>query len=180
MWLRRIIEIALLSLGVFVAITSLIGAVLGVMGGNGWLAIFYGGLGVSMGMAGAVGLWAKGPVRHALLGWFLLGIASRALVDGGLDLSLFSIPLAALLLAALIRELLIQPSVASFIAGLAGGCLAIVSLIGLAWLAPQLPPICRQIPLPGTTTAEVSYPFNSPPWDVAERKYTDKCFRGTS
>lgn len=75
-----------MGFGAFVAITSVAGAVIGVLAWNGWLAIIYGTLGLTMGVAGIVGVWTRPPLRSALFGWFRVGIAGRAIVEGGLYL----------------------------------------------------------------------------------------------
>ncbi|HKW69162.1 MAG TPA: hypothetical protein VJP81_01135 [Candidatus Dormibacteraeota bacterium] len=52
--MKRVLDIACLIFGAWIAVTSAIGAALGVQSFNGWLAISYGALGVSMGAAGLV------------------------------------------------------------------------------------------------------------------------------
>jgi hypothetical protein len=170
--------IAAVAFGVFIALTSAGGIVLGLRAGEGWLAILYGALGVSMGVAGIVGVRKTGAVGRALLGWFFIGIASRAIVEGDAYLFFISAPVALVLLAGLAIELLRKPSVAGFVSAAAGGGLAILSLVALAVVAPALPPICQ--PLSQNTFGFVFlYPGNTPPFDAAESKYDQFCLSQT-
>ena len=150
---------------------------MGVLAGNGWLAILYGTLGLSMGIAGIASVWAGAPLRAALPGWFLVGIASRSILEGSLFAWFVSIPIAAVLVAALILELLRHRSVASTVWASVGGGLAIYSLVALVYIAPNLPAICLPFPDPGRSAVLISYPYGDPPWDVPERNYQDYCFR---
>lgn len=174
-WIARAGRIAALALGAWIAITSAIGIALGVHSDEGWLAILYGGLGVSMGIAGMAGIWMSGALRGAFLGWFLVGIASRALVDGDLYLIFISAPTAGALLAALAFELLHRRSVAGTVGAAVGGGVAILSLVALVIVAPSLPVICQPFPAPGTSSWSIAYPGNTPPFDAAERKYNSGC-----
>jgi hypothetical protein len=174
-WITRIGRIAAVSFGAWIAITSAVGIALGVHSGEGWLAILYGSLGMSMGAAGMAGVWMSGAPRGALLGWFLVGIASRALVEGDLYLVFISAPIAVALLATLAFELLHRPSVSGTLGAAAGGGLAVLSLIALAIAAPSLPVICQPFPAPGTSSWSIAYPGNTPPFDVAEQNYADRC-----
>src|SRR5712691_13211298 len=88
----RFLRVIWIVLGAYIVVTSLGGIVLGVLGWNGWLAILYGALGVSMGAAGIVGALTSGPRRATLLGWFLVGIAARAILEGDLYLWFVSFP----------------------------------------------------------------------------------------
>jgi hypothetical protein len=166
-------RILAIGFGAYIATTSLGGIALGVHADDGWLAILYGGLGVSMGGAGIAGVWLKGAARGALLGWFLVGIASRAVVEGDAYLWFISFPIAAALLCSLAFELLYHRSSAKTLAAAAGGSLAILSLVGLAIIAPSLPVICA--PKTGTSETLFNYPGDSPPFDVAESAYTLHC-----
>ena len=58
-----------------------------------------------MGCAGIVGALTSGPLRATLLGWFLVGIAIRAILEGDLYLWFISFPVAAALIVGLIVEL---------------------------------------------------------------------------
>ena len=167
--------LAVICFGTFIAVTSAIGIGLGIHAGEGWLAILYGGLGVSMGIAGIAGIWRTGAPRGALFGWFLVGIASRAVVEGDAYLAFISIPIALALLAALAAELLRQPSAPRTLGAAAGGGLAVIALVVLAVAAPSLPVICAPHPSPGTSTWVFLYPGNSPPFDDAEQNYDMRC-----
>lgn len=176
-WIARAGRIAVVGFGAWIVITSAIGIALGVHSGEGWLAILFGGLGVSMGAAGMAGVLMSGALRGVLLGWFLVGIASRALVEGDTYLIFISVPIAVALLAALAVELLHRRSVSTTVGTAAGGGLAILSLVALAIAAPSLPVICQPFPAPGTTSwfLSVGYVGNTPPFDVAEQKYNASC-----
>lgn len=176
-WLSRIAGAASVGFGAFIAITSVVGAVVGVLAWNGWLAIAYGSLGLTMGVAGIAAVWTRPPFRSALFGWFLVGIAGRAILEGGIYLWFISVPVAVVLLAALAFELVRRPSATATKWALAGAGLALYSLFALAYVAPNLPPICIPFPDPGKSAVLVSYPPGNPPWDLAERKYQDYCFR---
>jgi hypothetical protein len=156
--------------GVFIVLTSLAGIALGLHAGEGWLAILYGGLGASMGSAGISTVWTTGATRGALLGWFLVGLASRALVEGDLYLIFLSVPIAAALLAALAFALQRQRTAAGTMGAAAGGGLAVLSLVALAAVAPSLPAIC-----PPTRGPGILYPGNTPPFDFAEYRYIERC-----
>ncbi len=176
---NRVAGAACVSFGAFIALTSVAGAVIGVLAWNGWLAIAYGILGLTMGVAGAAGVWTPQPLRSALFGWSFVGIASRAILEGGVHFWLVSIPVAAVLLSALAFELVRRPSVSGSWWAFAGAGLALYSLFALAYLAPNLPPICLPFPDPGRSAVLVAYPPGNPPWDSAERKYQDYCFRAS-
>ncbi len=161
--------------GVYIALTSFILTFLGVQGGNGWLAILYGALGISMGLAGAVGVFMSRPVRSLLMGWFLVGMAARTILDGGLYLWFVDVPVAAVLVVALVVEVSKGKSAANAMWTAAGGGSAIVALTMLALEAPHLPAICPAPVAAGQSVALLSYPFNVAPWDEAERQYMSAC-----
>jgi hypothetical protein len=175
---ERAPQIGAVAVGGFIAITSLVGIFLGVRSGEGWLAIVYGALGVSMGAAGIAAAWMTGVRRGLLLGWFLVGVASRAIVEGDLYLIFISVPIALLLLAALTIALLRRPSRASTLGAAVGGGLSIVVLVALAISAPSFPVICAPAPPQGTSELLISYPFSTPPFDAAERNYILRCLEG--
>src|SRR5438270_13540743 len=75
------LRIGAFGFGIFIAVTSAAGIYFGVQVGNGWLAILYGLLGCTMGLAGVVAALVARPLRSGLLGWFLVGIAARAVID---------------------------------------------------------------------------------------------------
>jgi hypothetical protein len=177
-WLARAGRIAAVALGAWIAITSAIGIAVGVHASEGWLAILYGGLGVSMGIAGIAGVGMTGALRGALLGWFLAGIASRAILEGDLYFVFISVPIAIGLLSALTFELIRGPSVARSLSAVAGGGLAVLALIVLAIVAPSLPVICQSFLGPGRSVTIFLYPGNIPPFDAVERNYIDRCFPG--
>jgi hypothetical protein len=169
------IALAVICFGTFIAVTSAIGIGLGIHAGEGWLAILYGGLGMSMGIAGVVGIWTSGALRGGLFGWFLVGMATRAIVEGDAYLAFISIPIALALVAALAVELLRQPSAPRTLGAALGGVLAVIALVVLAVAAPSLPVICAPHPSPGTSTWVFLYPGNSPPFDDAEQNYDLRC-----
>ena len=70
-----------LLFGVYIVVTSLVGAILGVQASNGWLAICYGALGASMGLAAIVCCFVSGPTRAVFVGWCLTGLAARAVLE---------------------------------------------------------------------------------------------------
>jgi hypothetical protein len=167
---ERVARILVIGFGVYIAVTSAAGIGIGFHAGEGWLAILYGALGASMGLAGIAGVFMTGALRRALLGWFFVGIASRAIVEGDAYLIFISAPVALVLLAGLAIELLRRPSVVGFVSAAAGGVLAILSLVVLAAVAPALPPICQHL-----VGGYLLYPGNTPPFDVAELKYLLTC-----
>jgi hypothetical protein len=166
---------AALATGSFIALTSAAGLFLGVQAGDGWLAILYGAMGVSMGIAGAVSLFVNRPLRSALLGWFLVGIAARAVIDAGIYLWFFSFPIVVAFVGAFVLELVLTRSRAGVLAAAGGGALSLASLVLLALAAPILPVICGAPPPPGGSTLRISYPPTSFPWDEAEFQYIVSC-----
>lgn len=58
-WIARAGHIAAIAFGAWITITSAIGIAVGVHASEGWLAILYGCLGMSMGIAGMAGVWMK-------------------------------------------------------------------------------------------------------------------------
>jgi hypothetical protein len=172
---RRILAAASIAFGAFILVTSVVGIALGIQSFNGWLAVIYGSLGASMGNAGIIGVWVKQPLRGALLGWFLVGIGSRAIMEGTVYLFFISVPIAAVLLAALIYEMQRRPSVAGTLSALGGGALAILSLVVLAYVAPHLPALCPYMPAEGTSRASFSYPGGSFPWEGVQSQYFEQC-----
>lgn len=181
-WWSRIAGAASVGFRAFIAITSIAGAVVGVLAWNGWLAIAYGSLGLTMGVAGIAAVWTRPPLRSALFGWFLVGIAGRAILEGGIYLWLISIPVAVALLAALAFELVRRPSATATKWALAGvgrrrpcGLLAVCARLRGAKPVPDL----HTVSGPGKVSSSRLVPTCNPPWDVAERKYQDYCFRTT-
>jgi hypothetical protein len=156
-------------------LTSVLGIVFGILAYDGWLAILYGLLGVSMGAAGIAGAWAKHPLREALLGWCLLGLAGRAIVAGDILFLSVGIPIAAILVAVLIYDLRARPSTGGTFAALGGGALAVLSTVALAFAAPHLPPLCPGSPAAGNSVFLIAYPPSVSPWDTAERTYVLRC-----
>ena len=156
-------------------LTSVLGIVFGILAYNGWLAIVYGLLGVSMGAAGILGAWAKHPLREALLAWCLLGLAGRAVLVGDILFLTVGIPIAAILVAALTYELLGRRSTAGTLAALGAGVIAVLSTVALAYAAPYLPALCPGSPAAGTSVFLIAYPPSVSPWDTAERKYVLRC-----
>ena len=130
-----------------------------------------------MGVAGIAGVWAPSPVRGVLFGWFLVGLAGRAVLEGDLFLWFISFPIAAVLIAALIFELVRRRSTAETLCALGGGALSLVSLVVLAYLAPYLPVICPGAFAARNPVALLSYPASTFPWDATELKYMERCLR---
>src|SRR5258707_11329329 len=77
-----IARILWLLFGAYIVVTSLVGAIVGVQAFNGWLAILYGALGVTMGLAAILSGFVSGPRRALFVGWSLVGLASRAGLQG--------------------------------------------------------------------------------------------------
>jgi hypothetical protein len=161
--------------GGYIALTSLVLTFLGVEGGNGWLAILYGGLGVSTGLAGVVGVLSSRPLRSLLMGWFLVGMTARTVLDGGLYLGLVGVPVMILLVAALVVEVSKGRSVVNAMWTAGGGAAAVIALVLLAVVAPDLPAVCPARPALGQSVVLVSYPFYGWPWDAAEQKFIEAC-----
>jgi hypothetical protein len=178
-FIERAGRVAAVVLGMFIVITSAAGIALGLRAEEGWLAIIYGGLGVSMGVAGVVVSWTKGALRGSLLGWFLIGLASRAVAVGDIFLLVIGIPVAAALVLVLTLALLRQRSGAVAAGAVAAGILAILALVVLAAVAPSLPAICIPIPASGTSQGLILYPANAPPFDFAEQSYDLHCLEQT-
>lgn len=172
---RRVADAASVGFGAYIAITSLIGIALGVAGWDGWLAISYGALGVSMGVAGIVAPRLTGPLRSTLFGWFLLGLASRAVLEGDLYLWFISFPIAGILVLMLALELAHERSIPGALWATGAGALAVVSLVALAFAAPHLPAICPWSPAAGRTMVLISYPGSTFPWNVTELTYAEQC-----
>jgi len=167
---------AAVGCGAYIALTSLAGIFFGVQAGDGWLAIIHGSLGITMGAAGIVGAFVARPLRSALLGWFLVGIATRAVVGIDLFFLLVGVPVAAALLAAFAAELLIRRSTANTLWGFAGGASSIVAFALLVLAAPHLPVICQPPPPPGTSVVLFAYPGTSVwPWDGVGQMYFLRC-----
>jgi hypothetical protein len=171
----RFLRVIWIVLGAYIVVTSLAGIAFGVLAWNGWLAILYGALGVSMGVAGVVSTLTIGPLRATLLGWFLVGIAIRAILEGDLYLAFISFPAAAALIVGLIVELVRARSTSIMAFGAVGGATALVALAILGAVGPQLPAICPTHRAQTRTVILISYPPNVFPWDAAERKYAEQC-----
>jgi hypothetical protein len=174
-WRKAVGSFAAVGFGAYIALTSLVGIILGVQAGDGWLAILYGTLGISMGLAGAVSAFVDRPLRSALLGWFLVGIATRAVVGVDLFFLIVGVPVAVVLLAALAVELSIRASAANILWSFAGAASSVIAFALLAVAAPHLPVICPSPPPPGKSVILVSYPQdNIFPWEVAVL-YFERC-----
>ena len=171
----RFLRVIWLVFGTYIVVTSLAGIVLGVQAWNGWLAILYGALGVSMGCAGIVGALTSGPLRATLLGWFLVGITIRAILEGDLYLWFISFPVAVALIVGLIVEVVRARSISTVAFSASGGAAAIVALAILAAVGPQLPAICPTHSGQARTFILISYPPTVFPWDAAELKYAEEC-----
>jgi hypothetical protein len=161
----------------------LLGIYLGFQAFNGWLAILYGSLGASMGIAGIAAVLTKHPVRDALLGWFLIGITSRAILESLYFIWIgwfISFVIAAILITALVWELSRRPSADRTLYALGGSAAAILSLVVLAFAAPYLPILC-----PGTRAVSgpillIPYPPSAFPWGEAEVKFDLRCLETLS
>ncbi len=170
-----IARIVWLLFGAYIVVTSLVGAVVGVQAFNGWLAILYGALGVTMGLAAILSCFVSGPRRALFVGWSLVGLASRAVLEGNVYLWIVSLPIAAILLTALMVSLVRMPTWSERMSLLAAGIASILALTLLALAAPALPAICPPPPPPGKSVLLISYPPGVFPWEAAERKYMDAC-----
>ena len=106
---------AAIGFGAYIALTGLVGIFLGVQAVYGWLAILYGTVGISMGLAGVVSAFVDRPLRSVLLGWFLFGIATRAVVGADVYSLVVAVLIAAALLAALVVDLSVRGSVANMV-----------------------------------------------------------------
>jgi hypothetical protein len=154
----------------------MVGIMLGVQAGEGWLAILYGALGISMGLAGVVSAFVDRPLRSALLGWFLVGIATRAVVVGDVFFLIVGVPIAGLLLAALALDLSVRPSATNTLWCLAGAASSVIAFVVLAVAAPHLPVICPTPPAAGRSVFLISYPSdNSFPFDGIGNQYFERC-----
>jgi hypothetical protein len=167
---------AAIGFGAFIALTSLVGIILGVQAGEGWLAIIYGTLGISMGLAGVVSVFVDRPLRSALLGWFLVGIATRAVVGVDIFFLIVGVPVAAVLLAALAVELSIRATAANTVWCIAGAASSVVAFALLAVAAPHLPVICPPSPAAGKSVALIAYPSDDIfPFDGIAVLYFERC-----
>jgi hypothetical protein len=161
----------------------LLGIYLGFQSFNGWLAILYGSLGASMGVAGIAAVWTRHPLRDALLGWFLIGITSRAILE-----SLYfiwfgwfiSFVIAVILVAGLVYELRRHPSADRTLYALGGGAAAILSLFVLAFASPYLPVLCPAPRSAGARVLLIPYPPSAFPWDEAELRFDLRCLETLS
>ena len=176
MWTKPVGRFAAVGFGAYIALTSLVGIIFGVQAGEGWLAIIYGALGISMGLAGAISTFVDRPLRSAFLGWFLVGIASRSVVGVDILFLVVGVPLAVVLLASLGMELFIHASVANTLWAFAGAVSSLVAFALLAVAAPHLPAICQPPPPAGRSTILVSYPPDSIfPWGDVALQYFERC-----
>ena len=164
-----------LLFGAYIVVTSLVGAIVGVQAFNGWLAILYGALGVTMGLAAILSCFVSGPRRALFVGWSLVGLASRAVLEGDLYLWIVSLPVAAILLTALMVSLVRMPTWSERMSLLAAGIASILALTLLAVAAPALPTFCPSQAPPGKSVLLISYPPGVFPWETAERKYVEAC-----
>lgn len=175
-WRKALARAAAIGFGAYIALTSLVGIILGFQAGDGWLAILYGALGISMGLAGVVSAFVDRPVRSALLGWFLAGIATRAVIEGDGFFLIVGVPVAGALLAALAVELSVRPSAANTFWALAGSAASVIAFVVLAVAAPHLPVICPTPPATGRSVFLISYPSdNSFPFDGIANQYFERC-----
>jgi len=167
----RLARIVSIAFGGYIALTSAVLIFVGVQAWGGWLSITYGLLGIATGLAGVAATFVDRPLRSALFGWLLVGVAFRSIIDGSIYLVVFTAPLALVLLAALVVELTSHMQLANVAAALLAGAAAIVAIFLLRAVAPYFPPIC---PL---THAGVyfGYPGNVGFWDEAQSKFDDAC-----
>jgi len=161
--------------GAFIVVTSVAGAILGVQASNGWLAILYGALGASLGLAAILCGVISGPGRAVFVGWCLVGLAARAVLEGDLYLWFVSLPVAAVLLTALIVSLSRLSSWSARLQTLAAGVASILALTLLAVVAPALPTICPPRQPPGKSVSFISYPPDVFPWESVELNYIAAC-----
>src|SRR2546422_5962792 len=160
-----IARILWLLFGAYIVVTSLVGAIVGVQAFNGWLAILYGALGATMGLAAILSCFISGPRRSLFVGWSLVGLAARAILEGNLYLWIVSLPIAAILLTALVVSLVRMPTWPERMSLLAAGIASIFALALLALAAPALPAICPPPPPAGKSVLLISYPPGVFPWE---------------
>jgi hypothetical protein len=133
-------------------------------------------LGISMGLAGIVSAFVGRPLRSALLGWFLVGIATRAVVGVDLFFLIVGVPVAVVLLAALVVELSIRASAANTLWCIAGAAASVIAFALLVLAAPHLPMICPPPPSAGKSVLLISYPpDNIFPWNGVGVQYFERC-----
>src|SRR6266436_7812323 len=94
-----IARILWLLFGAYIVVTSLVGAIVGVQAFNGWLAILYGALGATMGLAAILSCFVSGPRRALFVGWSLVGLASRPVPEGTIYLWMLSLRIPQILVA---------------------------------------------------------------------------------
>ena len=171
--LRTLGRVASIIFGGYIALTSAVLIVVGIQGWGGWLSIVYGLLGIATGLAGVAATLVDRPLRSALFGWFLVGVAFRAVIDGSVYLIEFTAPIALILLVALFVELISHQNHVNIAAGLTAGAAAIVTIFVLRAVAPYFPAICvPQHPYLGFV---VQYPGNVGFWDEAQSKFEFAC-----
>jgi hypothetical protein len=158
---------AVAGLGIVVMLACTLGIYLGIEAELGWLAIWYGALGISMGAAGAAAYFAPGPLKSALLGWFLVGLASREILEMGSWLLWVSVPVAAGLLWLLAVEISRRRSWVSVVAAIGGAVLALSSLVILNAEAPSFPLLCD-------TKASFGYNYPPPAFSFADVIISDE------
>ena len=176
-WFGKTAGAGCVAFGLLILITSVAEAILAIRAYGGWLAILYGSVGVSMGISGVLAPWAKEPNRSVLLGYFLFGIASRAVVEGAVFLWL-DIPFVLAPLTALAVAMLRRPTFGRTLWAAAGAGLSILSLVALALATPIVPPLCPQPTATGTSEWGLAYPRGLPAWDLAEQRYFQRCTIG--
>jgi hypothetical protein len=170
-WPEKLVRIASIVFGGYIALTSAALIFIGVQGWGGWLSITYGLLGIATGLAGVAATFVDRPFRSALFGWLFVGVAFRSIIDGSIYLVFFTAPFALLLLAALVVELTSNGNLANVAAALIAGAAAIVAMFLLRAVAPYFPPICP----PTHAGVLFSYPGNVGFWDEAQSKFDDVC-----
>ena len=161
--------------GAYIVFTSLAGAIVGVEAFNGWLAIIYGALGASMGLAAILCGLVSGPRRAVLVGWCLVGLAARAVLEGDAYLWFVSLPIALILLTALVVSLSRSSTWSERTSTLAAGMASLLALALLAVVAPALPTICPPRQPPGKSVLSISYPPDVFPWQSVELKSITAC-----
>lgn len=171
----KVARVASIVFGGYIALTSVVLTIVGVQSWGGWLSISYGLLGIAMGLGGIAATFVERPLRNALFGWFLVGVAFRTILDGSVYLIFVTGPIALLLLVALAIELIHDRNRASVAASLAAGAGAIVAIFVLRAVAPNFPPICPSTHPPTIAGFVILYPGNVGFWDEAQSKFTFAC-----
>lgn len=138
---RLVSRVAIAVFGALFTIFGIFGAYSGYNTGGGWVAIIFGALLASMGLAAVVAAAMRADLPAGLLvGWAMVGLAGGLYIQAGVySLVFLWIPLGLLAV-----ELVVRRSSAHGLAAAGGGLAAAVALAGFVAIAPALPLICPQ------------------------------------